>query len=142
MATDRIIVQSSVADKFLQIAKDSMVKSSKEMPLPKVVSLESKARLSNLLSQAVSQGAKVAFGGSGVEGLSGTTFVPTILEYVSASTHLEKEESFGPVVTIVRVDSEEEAVALANSTEYGLSASVFTKDLRKGLAVAKKIESG
>jgi acyl-CoA reductase-like NAD-dependent aldehyde dehydrogenase len=142
MATDRIIVQSSVADNFLKIAKDNMAKSSKEMPLPKMVSLESKTRLGDLLSEAMSQGATVAFGGSGSEGLPGTAFIPTILEDVSVSTQLEKEESFGPVVSIARVNSEEEAVALANSSAYGLSASIFTKDLRKGLAIAKKIESG
>jgi acyl-CoA reductase-like NAD-dependent aldehyde dehydrogenase len=142
MATDRIIVQSSVAENFLKIAKDSMAKSSKEMPLPKMVSLESKTRLGDLLSEAMSQGATVAFGGNGSEGLPGTAFIPTILEDVSVSTQLEKEESFGPVVSIARVNSEEEAVALANSSAYGLSASIFTKDLRKGLAIAKKIESG
>lgn len=142
MATDRIIVQSSVVQKFLEIAKDSMAKSSKDMPLPTMVSRESKNRLGNLISEAVSRGARVAFGGNGSEGLQGTAFIPTILEDVDVSTQLENEESFGPVVTIARADSEQEAVALANSSAYGLSASVFTKDLRKGLAIAKKIEAG
>jgi acyl-CoA reductase-like NAD-dependent aldehyde dehydrogenase len=112
------------------------------MPLPKMVLLESKTRLGELLSEAVSQGATVAFGGSESEGLPGTAFIPTILENVSVSTQLGKEESFGPVVSIARVNSEEEAVTLVNSSEYGLSASVFTKDLRKGIAIAKKLESG
>ena len=55
---------------------------------------------------------------------------------------LYHEESFGPMVSLITVQSEEEAVELANDTEYGLSASVFTRDLARGLRIAKLIESG
>ncbi|PVI01489.1 aldehyde dehydrogenase family protein [Periconia macrospinosa] len=143
MATDRLIVQNSVAKEFLQILKDSLIAGSSDSPLPRVVSTGSKARLNKLLLQAVSQGATVAFGSNGEESsLETTTFVPTIMQGVDSSMTLWDEESFGPVVTISEVEGEEDAVALANSTGYGLSASIFTRDLRKGLAIAKKIESG
>lgn len=142
MATDRIIVQNSIAKEFLQTVKDSMAASSSDSPLPRLVSTGSKARLNKMLQQAVSQGATVAFGSNGEENSLETTFIPTIIQDVDSSMELYGEESFGPVVNIVEVESEEDAVTLANSTGYGLSASIFTKDLRKGFAIAKKIESG
>lgn len=67
---------------------------------------------------------------------------PIVVEGVTKDMDLYHQESFGPTVSLISVDSEEEAVALANDTEYGLSASVFTKDLAAGLRVAKQIESG
>jgi acyl-CoA reductase-like NAD-dependent aldehyde dehydrogenase len=142
MSTDHIIVQSSVIDKFSQILKEGLAKGAGEQPLPKVVSMASKTRLQGLLSQAIDNGAKVLFGGSGKESLPGTAIIPTVLEGVDRSNDIYDEESFGPVVSLTVVDSEEEAVSLANGSKYGLSASVFTKDLRKGLAIAKKLESG
>jgi acyl-CoA reductase-like NAD-dependent aldehyde dehydrogenase len=61
---------------------------------------------------------------------------------VTPAMRIFEEESFGPVVSVIRVDGEAEAVRVANDTEYGLSASVYTKDIGRGLRVAKQIESG
>ena len=142
MATDQIIVQSEVAAQFSQILKESLAKGANEQPLPKVVSHVSKARLQGLLSQAVERGASVIFGDSGKASLPGTAVIPTVLEGVNQSSDMYDEESFGPVAALTVVDSEDEAVNLANGSKYGLSASVFTKDLRKGLDIAKRLESG
>jgi acyl-CoA reductase-like NAD-dependent aldehyde dehydrogenase len=67
---------------------------------------------------------------------------PTIIDGVSQGMRLYTEESFGPVVTVVRVDGAEEAVAAANDTPFGLSAAVFGRDAARALAVAQQIESG
>ncbi|KAF1962130.1 aldehyde dehydrogenase family protein [Byssothecium circinans] len=142
MATDHIIVQSSIAAQFSQILKEGLAKGAGEQPLPRVVSNASKSRLQGLLSQAIDKGASVVFGDGGKETLPGTALIPTVLEGVDQSTDIWDEESFGPVVALTVVGSEEEAVNLANGSRYGLSASVFTKDLRKGLAIAKRLESG
>lgn len=61
---------------------------------------------------------------------------------VTKDMDIYHEESFGPTVSLITVESEEEAIALANDTEYGLAAAVFTKDLKAGFRVAKAIESG
>ncbi len=142
MATDRIIVQKSVAPQFAAAMKSALEKNAKESPLPKVVSLASKERLNRLLSDAVEGGASVAFGSDGKQSVPGAAFIPTVLEDVKGSIKSWEEESFGPVVALATVESDEDAISLANDTGYGLSASVFTKDLRKGIAVARRLETG
>jgi acyl-CoA reductase-like NAD-dependent aldehyde dehydrogenase len=65
-----------------------------------------------------------------------------VLSNVKLNTPFSREETFGPVVSVIEVPNEEEALAVANNTPYGLSASVFTRDLSKGMAIADRIESG
>ena len=66
----------------------------------------------------------------------------TVLDHVSSAMRIYSEESFGPVVAIVRVDGVDEAVRVANDTEYGLSAAVFGRDVARAIEVARRIESG
>jgi acyl-CoA reductase-like NAD-dependent aldehyde dehydrogenase len=66
----------------------------------------------------------------------------TVIDRVTDSMKLYREESFGPVVALIRARDEEDAVRLANDSEYGLAASVFTRDVARGLAVARRIKSG
>ncbi len=70
------------------------------------------------------------------------SFGPIVLGRVASDMDVWREESFGPIVSLRIVESEEEAVQLANDTEYGLSSAVFTEDLRTGLRVARRIEAG
>jgi acyl-CoA reductase-like NAD-dependent aldehyde dehydrogenase len=74
--------------------------------------------------------------------VEGPCYQPTILANVKPGSDFACEETFGPVVSVSEVGSEEEALELANATKYGLSASVFTRDFGKGLSIAKRIESG
>ena len=66
----------------------------------------------------------------------------TVLDHVSSAMRVYNEESFGPVVAIVRVEGVDEAVRVANDTEYGLSAAVFGRDIARAIEVARRIESG
>ena len=66
----------------------------------------------------------------------------TVIDKVTPSMRIYDEESFGPVVCVIRVDGEEEAIRIANDTEYGLSSAVYTKDIARGMKVARRIESG
>ncbi len=75
-------------------------------------------------------------------GIEGTIMQATVLDKVSSSMRIYNEESFGPVVSVIRVDGDEEAIRVANDTEYGLSASVFSRDISRAMAVAQRIESG
>ena len=72
----------------------------------------------------------------------GTLMGATVIDHVTPAMRIYAEESFGPVVTVVRASSVDEAVRIANDTEYGLSAAVFGRDIARALDVAKRIDSG
>ena len=84
------------------------------------------------------KGAKLVAGGK----RTGTVVEATVLDHVTSDMRIYSEESFGPVKPVIRVKGEDEAVRIANDTEYGLSSAVFSKDVRRALAVAARIESG
>jgi succinate-semialdehyde dehydrogenase/glutarate-semialdehyde dehydrogenase len=90
---------------------------------------------------ALSSGATAVTGGSRPSG-PGFYYPPTVLTGVEPGAAILREEIFGPVAPIVTFDSEDEAVALANDTEYGLVAYVYTADLARGLRVSERIEAG
>lgn len=91
-----------------------------------------------LIEDARAKGAQVLTGGTS----DGLFVQPTVLRGVTPDMRIYTEETFGPVVSIIEVDSTDEAVAVANDTEYGLSAAVFGKDAAAALDVARRIKSG
>ena len=96
-----------------------------------------------LIEDAVATGATKLCGGPvDVPGLPGRFIAPTVLTGVTHETRIMREEIFGPVLPIVVVDSEQEAIELANDSEFGLGASVWTKDRQKGERIARRLESG
>jgi benzaldehyde dehydrogenase (NAD) len=95
-------------------------------------------RVSELVTDAVDKGAQVLSGGQA----EGSCFPPTVLASVTPEMRLYHEESFGPVVAVVPVDGPDEAVRVANDTEYGLAAAVFSSDVAAALELAQRIESG
>ena len=97
-----------------------------------------------LVDDAVAHGAKLHCGGpTTVDGLAGEAFyAPAVLTGVTPDMRIMREEIFGPVVPVVPVDSEEEAIRLANDSPFGLGASVWTEDREKGRRIAHRIESG
>jgi len=90
---------------------------------------------------AIKNGAKVVLGGRRIE-RSGAFMEPTILTDVSPENPAFRDEFFGPVAMFFRVKDEEEAIALANNSDFGLGGSVFTKDLARGQRVASRVETG
>jgi len=98
-------------------------------------------KVASLVADAVSKGARIVTGGKSPD-RPGCFYLPTVLSDVSPDAQLLGEEIFGPVAPIVAFDTEEEAIRLANATEYGLVAYVYTKDLARGLRVSERIESG
>ena len=109
-----------------------------EFVLGSVVGTPTVQRVQRLVAEAVKQGAKVLCGGDA----KGTIMSGLVVDHVTPAMALFREESFGPQVSITRVDSVDEAVRFANDSEYGLSAAVFTRDLARGIDVAKRIDSG
>ena len=144
MSTELIIVDDSVADTFAErfSAKVSTLRASDprvvQAQLGAVVDGKTVSHVEALIEDAIRNGASRLIGGVS----AGPVMPPTVLDNITSSMKLFRDESFGPIVGIVRARDEQHAIALANQTEYGLSASVFTKDAARGLRVAKQIKSG
>jgi acyl-CoA reductase-like NAD-dependent aldehyde dehydrogenase len=145
MSTERVIVDEKVADEFAtKLAKRVAAlpigdPRKGDFVLGAVVGKPTVDRVMKLVHEAVAKGAKVLCGADG----DGTTVMKGIVvDRVTQDMALFREESFGPQVSITRVKSAEEAIKAANDTEYGLSASLFTRDIARGIELAKQIESG
>lgn len=143
MSTERILVHSSIASEFAQEFKTA-TNNMFGAPNPSPVLVASAAVKKNrkLISEAVAKGAKVLTGDPDSQEDSEFRLRPIVIENVKKDMDIFYEESFGPTVSIITVESEEEAIAIANDTDYGLSAAVFTEDLKRAFRVAKQIESG
>lgn len=144
MSTERIIVVDEVADDFVACfsAKVATMKAadprSGQAPLGAVADAKTVAHVQALIDDAIGAGAVQANGGAA----EGVLMPAQVIDRVSQDMRLFREESFGPVVAVVRARDEADAIALANDTEYGLSAAVFTRDTARGLRVARSIKSG
>jgi succinate-semialdehyde dehydrogenase/glutarate-semialdehyde dehydrogenase len=99
------------------------------------------AKVEEHIADAVSKGAKVAFGGK-PHALGGTFYTPTVLTDVTPKMAVAREETFGPVAPLFRFDSEAEAIRMANDTEFGLAAYVYTRDLGRSWRVSEALEYG
>jgi acyl-CoA reductase-like NAD-dependent aldehyde dehydrogenase len=144
MSTERVIVDEKVADQFAaKLAKRVAALPTGDprkgdFVLGSVVGKSTVERVQKLVSDAAAKGAKVLCGGES----DGTIMKGIVVDRVTPEMALFREESFGPQVSITRVKSADEAVKLANDTEYGLAASIFSKDIARALELAKRIESG
>jgi acyl-CoA reductase-like NAD-dependent aldehyde dehydrogenase len=107
-------------------------------PLGAVVDFKTVRHIGALIEDAVAQGAVQLAGGTSPDVL----MPATVIDKVTPEMKLFRDESFGPVVAVIRARNEAHAIELANDTEYGLAAAVFTKDTARGLRVARQIKSG
>ena len=146
-AAKRFIVVEQLADKFLEKFKMALGALKAGDPMDEKTTLgplSTESALMDLLKQvdgAVAKGAKVVMGGKRVE-RPGSFMQPTILTDVKPGNPAFREEFFGPVALFFRVKDEDEAIALANDSDFGLGGSVFTKDVARGKRVASRVETG
>ncbi|MBB3353717.1 aldehyde dehydrogenase [Rhizobium lentis] len=144
MSTERIIVVPEVAEefvvKFTERAKALKAGDPREgkAPLGAVVDARTVEKVEALIADAVSKGATV----TGAGAADGVLLPAQVVDKVTSDMRLYSEESFGPVVAILRAKDEDDAVRLANDSEYGLSAAVFSRDTSRALSVARRIRSG
>ena len=146
---ERVYVHRDVADAFIE----GVVRETERLTVgdPRgwtteigpMVSEDQAKIVTELVDDAVESGAtKLTGGPTEVEGMKGSFIAPVVLTGVTHEMRIMKEEIFGPVLPIVTVDPEEEAIELANDSEFGLGASIWTKDRAKGERMAHQIESG
>lgn len=146
-AANRLFVHSSVIDEFGRRLAERMA----QMPVGRgtedgvrvgpLIDEAALRKVTSLVDDAVKRGASVLTGGAQPSG-PGFFYPPTVLTGVPRDAEMARQEIFGPVAPLTPFDTEEEAVAAANDTEYGLVAYVFTNDLRRALRVAEALETG
>ncbi len=146
-AANRFYVQAPVADEFSRRLAAAMGElrmgpgHEADVQVGPLVNAATRDKVDSLVRGTVAAGAKVLTGGEPTPG-PGFFYPPTVLTAVPKDAPVMREEIFGPVAPVVTFDTEEEAIALANETEYGLVSYVYTGDLARGLRVAEAIESG
>jgi acyl-CoA reductase-like NAD-dependent aldehyde dehydrogenase len=145
MSTERFVVDESVADSFVAkfVAKASTLTAGDPVTDPScvigpMVTPASGPRINAMIEDAVAKGAEVVLGGHA----DGAAMSATIIDKVAPTMTIYDRETFGPITTVVRVSGVEEAIRVANDTEYGLAAAVFGRDTQRALGVAMRIDAG
>lgn len=143
MSTERIVVQESIADAFVRkfIDRARLLPAGNprdHVVLGSLVDQGAVTRIQHLISSATARGAELVLRGQ----VSGSVMGATVIDRVTSRMEIYSEESFGPVVCVVRVKDDEEALRIANDTEYGLSSAVFSRDIARALHLARRIEAG
>jgi acyl-CoA reductase-like NAD-dependent aldehyde dehydrogenase len=144
MSTERIVVDAAVADAFAEkLARKAATLTAGDprqgaAPLGSVIGADAVERIDGLIKDAVMRGGRILAGAHA----NGTLMDATVIDHVTSCMRIYNEESFGPVVSIVRVDGIEEAVRVANDTQYGLASAVFGRDVMRALGVGRRLETG
>ncbi|MBN1109363.1 MAG: aldehyde dehydrogenase [Methanomassiliicoccales archaeon] len=137
----RLYVVRDVADRFISELLGIVSRIDVEQQLGPLIREEARARVHEKVRRAVHEGCELLMGGDKVPS-KGYFFQPTVLKVTDDSLEIIKEETFGPVLPIRVVENEEEAVRLANDSDYGLGATIWTCDPVKGEALARRLEAG
>ncbi len=146
-AANRFIVQRSVADEFARRVTERVNAmkigrgTEDGVTIGPLINDAAVEKASSLVTDAVGRGAQVRAGGSAIDG-PGTFYQPTVITDVQLGSDILREEIFGPVLAIVPFDTEDDAVRIANDTEYGLVSYVFTESLSRGQRMIERLETG
>jgi succinate-semialdehyde dehydrogenase/glutarate-semialdehyde dehydrogenase len=147
IAAKRFIVEEPVADQFTDLFARAVKALQVGNPLERETNVGPLARgdlretVAQQVEQSLSRGAHAVVGGSSLDG-KGYYYAPTVLDGVDDQMPAFREEVFGPVAAVIRARDAEHAVTLANDTEYGLGAAMFTRDTERGKQLARRIEAG
>ncbi|MEH6890320.1 NADP-dependent glyceraldehyde-3-phosphate dehydrogenase [Bacillus sp. JJ864] len=142
-AIKRVLVHEHVADELVRLLKEEVAKLSVGSPkqdstIVPLIDDKSADFVQSLVDDAIQKGATIVIGNKRERNL----IYPTLLDHVTEDMKVAWEEPFGPILPVIRVSSDEQAIEIANKSEFGLQASVFTKDINKAFHIANKIEVG
>ncbi|MBP1324944.1 succinate-semialdehyde dehydrogenase/glutarate-semialdehyde dehydrogenase [Leucobacter exalbidus] len=146
-AANRVIVHESVADEFAariaaRVNEFTVGRGAEEgFDIGALVDGKAVVNTARLVEDAVATGATIVTGGEAIEGV-GNFFQPTVVDHLTPQSAIMREEIFGPLLGIIRFSTEDEAVEIANNTEYGLVSYVFTENIHRGQRMIEKLESG
>jgi succinate-semialdehyde dehydrogenase/glutarate-semialdehyde dehydrogenase len=146
-AANRFHVAAPIADEFAERLAERMGGlrvgrgTDEDTDIGPLIDENQRSKVAELVDDAVGKGARAVVGGRRVDG-AGYFYEPTVLAGVSPDARALREEIFGPVAPVAAFDSEDDAVAAANDTEYGLVAYVFTRDLKRALRVCERLDTG
>ena len=146
-AANRFYVEEPVAQEFSRRLAERMASLKmgpgldEDVQVGPLINESAREKIDELISDAVDRGANVVTGGGRPEG-AGYYFEPTVIDGVAEGSSILREEIFGPVAPIATFRTPDEAIAMANDTEYGLVSYLYTEDLRKGLRVSEALEAG
>jgi len=144
MSVERVIVHEAIAkefiDKFVANTKKLKVGNPREMAncIGPIINQKQLDKIRDQVDDAVAKGAKILCGGKN----TGLFFEPTILTNVTRDMKIMRDETFGPVAPVITVRSVDEAIEVANDSEYGLSAGIITRNEERGLAIARRLNTG
>lgn len=144
MSTERIILLDSIADAFVKKLVTRTQKLSaadprrETAPLGTLIHAAAAERVAALIRDAQNKGAELLVGGH----VEGAVMQPAVVDHVASNMAIYHEESFGPVASILRVRDEDEALSIANDTEYGLASAIFSRNRDRALALAARLETG
>jgi acyl-CoA reductase-like NAD-dependent aldehyde dehydrogenase len=147
MNAARFIVVNKIANEFIEKFAQNVERLkvgdplSDETDIGPLVNRSSLENIESIVRESVENGAEIITGGDRIKN-RGYFYTPTIIKNVSPKMRIAQEEVFGPVAPIITVDSEAEAIELANDTKYGLGASIWTKDIDKAERYSKQIQAG
>lgn len=142
MSTERILVNAKVADQFRQVLAGTIDAVFPDKNGLVMIDKAPVTKNASLVQDAVSKGAKAIYGDPSDKRELATAMRPVVIEGVKDGMDMYYQESFGPTVSLFIVENDEEAIKIANDTDYGLASSVFTENLQRGLKIAKQIETG
>ncbi|TGG93381.1 aldehyde dehydrogenase family protein [Natronospirillum operosum] len=145
MSVEKVLVHESIFDEFLDrfVARASKLRMGDTTDDPEaiigpLINDRQAQRVREQIEDAIAKGARVVLGG----GVKGRFVEPTIMTGVTPDMKLYQDETFGPVVPVIPFSTDEEAIAIANDTEYGLSSGVMTRDEERALRIARRLETG
>ena len=147
VCANRILVQSGIFDRFVAALKEAAQKLNvapgrdPKSTLGPLINADAMTKVKSLLSDAVANGAKIEMGGT-PDAHGPLFFSPTVVTGIDTSMAIANEEIFGPVASLIRFDTEEEAIRIANATPFGLAAYLFSQNLGRAWRVAEALEAG
>ncbi|KAJ4204131.1 hypothetical protein NW759_014968 [Fusarium solani] len=143
MSTERVLAHKSIRPKLEEKLREWTGKLfSSQSDSPVLITDQAVAKNQSLVRDALAKGASLVCGDVDATESTKTRLRPIIVSNVKPSMEIYKTESFGPIVSIIEFETEDDALAIANDTEYGLTSAIFSRDLRRALRLAKKIETG